>query len=121
MPYRLFAYAANRVGLLAALAAVAALGANNSIVDGLVKGCREHGLAVVPLAAAKARTGGPVDRATLERLVAELLDPLRAALPVDGVMLSLHGAFCAEERDDTGAVTWREDDADGFILQAVRE
>jgi len=48
------------------------------------------------------------------RLTAEIVEPLRQALPVDGVMLSLHGAFCAEEEG------WVEDDADGYILRAVR-
>jgi microcystin degradation protein MlrC len=98
-------------------AEVAALGKNNTVVDGFVAGCAAQDLEVVPLCYAKARTGGPVDRATLQRLVAEVIDPLRAQLPVDGVLLSLHGAFCAEENQGS----WREDDADGAILAAVRE
>jgi microcystin degradation protein MlrC len=54
--------------------------------------------------------------------VEEVLEPLRAALPVDGVLLSLHGAFCAQDRDaSTGEITWRDDDSDGYILAKVRE
>ena len=110
-----------RSGLLRG-AEVAALGSSNSIVDGFVAGCEEHGLEVVPLCYAKARTGGPVGRSTFQSLVAEVTDPLRAALPVDGVLLSLHGAFCAEEgATSAGGVTWREDDADGAILAEVRD
>ena len=41
----------------------------------------------------------------------ELLDDLRRAGPVDGVLLSLHGSFAAEGIDD----------ADGAVLQAVRD
>ena len=99
-----------------------ALRGSNSIVAGFLDGCDANGLAVAPLCYAKARTGGPVDRETLGRLVAEVLTPLRAALPVDGVLLSLHGAFCAQDRDATmGEITWREDDADGYLLQKVQQ
>ena len=102
-------------------AAVAELGSSNTIVDGLVAGCAEQGIEVVPLCYAKARTGGPVDQQTLRHLVSEIISPLRAQLPVDGVLLSLHGAFCAEEgATSNGAAVWREDDADGAILSAVR-
>eukprot|EP01051_Picozoa_sp_SAG22_P005237 SAG22_NODE_304_length_12712_cov_10.515421_4_plen_348_part_00 len=112
------------------------VGGSNTIADGFVDGCGAQGLEVVPLCWAKARTGGPVDKATLERLVAEVLTPLKAALHddsggvVDGVLLSLHGAFCAEQGYISGVdvplgsrttLQWREDDADGAILAAVRE
>ena len=108
-------------GTLLRAADFAGLGGSNTIVDGLVAGCAEQELEVVPLCWAKARTGGPVDRETLERLVAEVTAPLTRALPVDGVLLSLHGAFCAEEGAlSAGGVSWREDDADGAILAAVR-
>lgn len=115
-------FAENSLGGIERGEQLLALRGSNSIVAGFLDGCEAHGLSVVPLCYAKARTGGPVNRATLDRLVGEVLDPLRAALPVDGVLLSLHGAFCAEDRDSSsGTVTWREDDADGFILAQVRE
>jgi microcystin degradation protein MlrC len=115
-------FAENSLGGIERGEEVLALRGSNSIVAGFLDGCDANGLAVVPLCYAKARTGGPVNRATLDRLVDEVMTPLRAALPVDGVLLSLHGAFCAEDRStSSGEVTWREDDADGFILAQVRQ
>jgi microcystin degradation protein MlrC len=54
---------------------------------------------------------GPVVRSAYEQLKAEILDGLRAAMPVDAVVLGLHGAFVAEGVDD----------GEGDLLAAVRE
>jgi microcystin degradation protein MlrC len=47
-----------------------------------------------------AEPGGMVNRATYETIRDEILDQLRAAMPVDGVQLCLHGAMCAVGYDD---------------------
>lgn len=104
----------NSLGGLERGAEVLALEPTNTVIGGYLSQCRFEGLEPIPLCYAKARTGGPVDKATLERLAEEVLAPLRLAMPVDGVLLSLHGAFAAEE-----ATGWVEDDADGYILQKV--
>jgi microcystin degradation protein MlrC len=44
--------------------------------------------------------GGPVAREVYESLRDRILEELRAALPVDAVALSLHGAMCAIGYDD---------------------
>lgn len=90
--------------------AIERLGEANTIVDGFVQGVRECGLELVPLIWAEGTSGGRPTLETLLALEAELLDALGDQLPVDGVLLSLHGSFAAEEVDD----------ADGHILQAVR-
>ena len=87
------------------------LGAANTIVDGLVRGVRDSGHELVPLLWIDANTSAPVTRDSLENAIEELLDRLRAALPVDGVLLSLHGSFAAEGVDD----------ADGEVLSRVRD
>ena len=46
----------------------------------------------VPLVAAAAGASGPMDQDAFDALVAATEDRLRAAMPVDGVFLSLHGA-----------------------------
>src|SRR5665213_999046 len=69
------------------------LGEANDIIDGLVRGVREAGMEIVPLYWAFANSGGLCSRKTYEILKERLLTPLRTALPVDGVLLSLHGAF----------------------------
>lgn len=79
-------------------------------VAGCLEVLEERGVEVVPLLAAHACSGGPVARAAFESLVGELLDALRRAHPVDGLVLALHGAMLAKG----------EDDPEGEILRRVR-
>ena len=83
----------------------------NTIVDGFVKGVGQCGMQVVPLLWAKGDSGGPASHATFETLAHDLLNCLSQSLPVDGILLSLHGSFAAEGFDD----------GDGEILRRVRE
>lgn len=60
---------------------------------------------------ARAIAGGPVERVSYEAWKAEILDALKAALPLDGVYLAMHGAMFVE-----GML-----DAEGDFITAVRE
>jgi microcystin degradation protein MlrC len=71
---------------------------------------RQAGATPVPLLAASAASGGPVAPDTFATLLDELVDRLRRALPVDGVLLALHGAMAVAD----------DPDAEGTILAAVR-
>ncbi|MCC7493599.1 MAG: M81 family metallopeptidase [Fimbriimonadaceae bacterium] len=53
------------------------------------------GIKPLPLLRAVAWSGGCLEDVAYERLSRDLLDGLRAVLPVDGVLLSLHGATAA--------------------------
>lgn len=79
-------------------------------VPGFLAVLREVGATPVPLLAAFAASGGPLTRPTFDTLLEELLDRLRASLPIDAVLLALHGAMTVED----------EPDAEGVILAAVR-
>ena len=57
-----------------------------------------------------AQPGGAAARAAYEQMRDEILDQLRAALPVDGVVLGLHGAMVAHGYDD----------CEGDLLEQVR-
>jgi microcystin degradation protein MlrC len=57
-----------------------------------------------------AQPGGAASRAAYERMRDEILGQLKAALPVDGVVLNLHGAMVAHGYND----------AEGDILEHVR-
>lgn len=59
---------------------------------------------------ARAIAGGPVDRATYDKFKAEILDGIRAAMPVEGVYLALHGAVFVQGMED----------AEGDLIAAVR-
>jgi len=58
------------------------------------------GITVIEGLAAFAAPAGPTSRHAWERLRDQLLDQLRAALPLEIVLLSLHGAMVADGCDD---------------------
>ena len=60
---------------------------------------------------AKALPGGPVERSAYDKLKDEILDGIRAQLPLDGVYLDMHGAMNVAGMDD----------AEGEFYTAVRE
>ena len=72
---------------------------------------RAQGWTVVEGLAAFAGPAGETTRSTYEALRDEILDELRKALPVDAVLLNLHGAMIAD-----GYL-----DAEGDLLTRVRE
>lgn len=65
---------------------------------------------IVPLLAAKAGSGHEIEGQTYIALRDDLLARLQAAMPVDGLLLVLHGAMMAEG----------EDDASGDLLARAR-
>ncbi len=71
---------------------------------------RERGWVVIEGLVAAAQPSGITTRHAWETLRDELLADLRAALPVDMVVLGLHGAMVAEGCDD----------CEGALLEAVR-
>ncbi len=66
---------------------------------------------VIEGTAASAAPGGPVNRQTYEALRDEILQQLRAALPLDAAIFGLHGAMVAHGYDD----------CEGDLLQRARE
>jgi microcystin degradation protein MlrC len=58
------------------------------------------GIEHVPLLHARAVPGGPVSRAAYEAFKEEFLEKLKAALPLDGLYLAMHGAINVEGMDD---------------------
>jgi microcystin degradation protein MlrC len=65
---------------------------------------------IIGLVRLPAWPSGIATRATFDWLVRELVDSLRAALPVDAVLLALHGAMVAEGAPNV----------EGEVLQAIR-
>ncbi len=70
-----------------------------------------EGLTVIEGTATWAEPGGLVQRKAYEDLRDEILGQLRAALPVDAVILGLHGAMVAQGYDD----------CEGDLLERVRK
>ncbi len=80
-------------------------------LGGFIHFARKHGARVIPTVAASAVPSGRVAPHAYRRLLGELLEGIRDADPVDGVLLALHGAMVVEGIPD----------AEGDILERVRE
>ncbi|MBM3459774.1 MAG: M81 family metallopeptidase, partial [Armatimonadetes bacterium] len=83
----------------------------NTPTGGFIAGADAHGFEIIPTIRAAAHPSGPLPRADFDRILQRLLDGIAGAGTVDGVLLELHGSMVAEGLDD----------ADGAILQAVRD
>lgn len=73
--------------------------------------CAREGWELIEGSASWADPAGLVARATYEELRDDILGQLRAAMPVDGVVLGLHGAMVAQGYDDP----------EGDLLSRVRD
>jgi microcystin degradation protein MlrC len=72
------------------------LGGTHTATGGFVARGRELGFELVPVAWTRIVPSGPLDREAFETLAAELEAALRAAAPLAGLLLELHGAMTAE-------------------------
>ncbi len=91
-------------------AMLALLAPSSLPMGGFIEAAREQGWTLAPSVWAGATPSAPVTEDAFERISTALLEDLRAALPVDGVFLDLHGA----------AVAAHLDDAEGELLARVR-
>jgi len=64
--------------------------------DFSLPGWKEAGLITVPGLTARPNSGGTIDETACREAMQRVLDSLRAATPVDAVLLRLHGAMFAE-------------------------
>ncbi|HEX5164041.1 MAG TPA: M81 family metallopeptidase, partial [Thermomicrobiales bacterium] len=83
----------------------------NLIYGGIVSEALAQGVELIPTTYGHAVPGGRVSREAFESMRDEILAGIRAALPVDGVMLGIHGAMALEHNDD----------GEGPLITAVRE
>lgn len=69
-------------------------------LGGALKACEELGIEAVPILFCDAQPSGVIARDTYTTFKAEILRGIGAAMPLDGVFLSLHGAGVAEGIED---------------------
>lgn len=81
-----------------------------TIHGGYIAGAEEAGLELIPVLCAHAQPSGVVQDQAFDFLLQQFLERLRAQLPVDGVLLDLHGAMVTEGYED----------AEGAFIEAVR-
>jgi microcystin degradation protein MlrC len=87
------------------------LAGTGTIYGGIIAEALAQGVELIPTTYAHAVPGGRVSREAFEVLRDEILAGIREVLPVDGVLLGLHGAMALEHNDD----------GEGPLLTAVRE
>lgn len=96
-----------RRGVHSAEALLPAFAGTRTIVGGFIDAARSEGFEVVPTMLAEAAPSGTVTAQAFEQLTQLLIDGLRQAGPLDGVLLELHGAMVAESAGDGDAETLR--------------
>jgi microcystin degradation protein MlrC len=79
-------------------------------LGGMIDAAERHGVRLVPSVAASASPAGLVTKDIYAHVKQCILADLRAAGPLDGVLLDLHGAMVSEGIDD----------GEGDLIQAVR-
>ncbi|MGI6603584.1 MAG: M81 family metallopeptidase [bacterium] len=80
-------------------------------MGGIIAGCEEEGLEMVPSVAANAMPGGLVTQEAFEFVRDEMVKAIKSVGSVDGIVLSLHGAMVVENYSD----------GEGMLLTALRE
>jgi len=89
---------------------LASLTGSPSSVGGMIQGAKEHRWELLPTLYASAMPGGTVVEEAYQAMLRELVERICKALPLDGILLSLHGAMFTEEQLDP----------EGDILAKVR-
>lgn len=87
------------------------LAGTGTIYGGIIAEAERQGVELIPTTYAQAVPGGRVSREAFETFRDEILEGIRKAMPVDGVLLGLHGAMALEH----------DDDGEGPLITAVRE
>jgi microcystin degradation protein MlrC len=82
----------------------------NTEAGGFIDALDRNGIGIVPAALGSAMPSGPVKEEVFDAIIDALIDTLEKN-PVDGILLTLHGAMAGEEHDD----------GEGYILERVRE
>ncbi len=90
---------------------ILAMEGTGTIYGGIVAEAERQNVELIPTTYGHAVPGGRVSREAFETMRDEILAGIRATLPVDGVLLGIHGAMALEHNDD----------GEGPLITAVRE
>ena len=83
---------------------------DTGVVGGMLQVLQENQMEVAPLLYASSCPGGPITAECYAQLKTELIDQLNKTMPVDGVLLPLHGASVVEGIGDP----------EGDLIKSVR-
>ena len=82
-----------------------------AIHGGYIAGAESAGIELLPVLCVRAQPAGVVEQSSLDRMLKLMCERFEALLPVDGILLDLHGAMVSEDHED----------AESYIIAAVRE
>lgn len=79
---------------------LAAVDKSNHQLGGFIEGARRTGATLIPTYVGQATPSGTIEAGAYAAMKQDILEGIRAALPVDGVLLALHGAGVADGTED---------------------
>jgi microcystin degradation protein MlrC len=82
-----------------------------TIYGGIIAEAKKHGVELIPTTFARSVPGGRVSKHAFETIRDEIVEGIRNAGNIDGVLLGIHGAMALEH----------DDDGEGPLLRAIRE
>ena len=82
----------------------------NTIHGGYIDGAKSSGFELIPVLEAYAIPSGVINQESFDTLLNRYLERLKNVLPVDGLLLDLHGAM----------VTEKHEDGEGAFIEATR-
>ena len=85
-----------RDGLFRGAEIIAEFEQGNTEISGYIEGAKRYGLELYPAVVGWAVPSGRVPDEALDVITAEMIDRLKGAPPLDGLLLALHGAMGAE-------------------------
>ena len=89
----------------------------NTPIGGFIEGASVHGFELIPTLFGEPQPSAPTPRPLYDELLGRILDGIAKAMPLDGVLLELHGSMAVGDLDAADGLG----DAEGHLLAAVRE
>ena len=89
----------------------------NTPIGGFIAGAQAHDFELIPTLFGEPQPSAPTPRPLYDKLLGRILDGIAKAMPLDGVLLELHGSMAVGDLDAADGLG----DAEGHLLAAVRE
>ena len=89
----------------------------NTPLGGFMAGAEVHGFELIPTLFASPQPSAPTPRRLYDELLGRMLQGIADALPLDGVLLELHGSMAVGDLDAADGLG----DGEGDLLAAVRD
>ncbi len=89
----------------------------NTPIGGFIAGAQAHDFELIPTLFGEPQPSAPTPRPLYDELLGRILDGIANAMPLDGVLLELHGSMAVGDLDAADGLG----DAEGHLLAAVRE